>query len=165
MIKKPVFTPEELNSNIAYGMTTENNISKDELDSIQWLCEKSMNDDIKIDNLKNEVRESNVGIAHLKNQLKQAKEKLAEKEKELSIRTFEAEMNGITITKMRESKNQGKTDLVEEIKAFCEKNKDSNEYDYVVAYESDDPDFYSDSLPYLKDFLNEKISQLKGEKK
>ena len=50
-IKKPTYTAEELNSNIAYGMTSENNITRDELNSIQWLCEKSMNDDIKIANL------------------------------------------------------------------------------------------------------------------
>jgi hypothetical protein len=43
--KLPKYTPEELNSNIAYGMTSVDNITQDELDSIQWLCEKSANDD------------------------------------------------------------------------------------------------------------------------
>lgn len=54
-IKKPIYTAEELNSNIAYGMTTINNITQAELNSIQWLCEKSMNDDIKIKNLQSQL--------------------------------------------------------------------------------------------------------------
>ena len=54
-IKRPVYTPEELNSNIAYGMTGVNNINKEELESIQWLCEKSMNDDIKIKELEEKL--------------------------------------------------------------------------------------------------------------
>lgn len=54
-IKKPIYTAEELNSNIAYGMTTINNITQSELNSIQWLCEKSMNDDIKIKNLQSQL--------------------------------------------------------------------------------------------------------------
>jgi hypothetical protein len=37
--KIPQYTPSQLNSNIACGLTKENNISKDELDSVQWLCE------------------------------------------------------------------------------------------------------------------------------
>lgn len=56
-IKKPEFTATELNSNIAYGMTSVNNITKEELDSIQWLCEKSMNDDIKITYLQSQLAE------------------------------------------------------------------------------------------------------------
>lgn len=54
-IKRPVYTSEELNSNIAYGMTGVNNINKEELESIQWLCEKSMNDDIKIKELEEKL--------------------------------------------------------------------------------------------------------------
>lgn len=54
-IKKPPYTPEELNSNIAYGMTGVNNINEDELKSVQWLCEKSMNDDIRIKELEEKL--------------------------------------------------------------------------------------------------------------
>lgn len=54
-IKKPPYTPEELNSNIVYGMTGVNNINKDELESVQWLCEKSINDDIKIKELEEKL--------------------------------------------------------------------------------------------------------------
>ena len=38
-IKKPKCSPIELDSNIAYGMTSVNNITQDELDSVKWLCE------------------------------------------------------------------------------------------------------------------------------
>lgn len=65
-IKKPKFTATELNSNIAYGMTSVNNINQDELDSIQWLCEKSMNDDIKITYLQSQLAEKEKEIEQLK---------------------------------------------------------------------------------------------------
>lgn len=54
-VKKPVYNAKELNSNIAYGVTSVNNINQDELNSIQWLCEKSMNDDILITELKEQL--------------------------------------------------------------------------------------------------------------
>lgn len=56
-VKKPIYNAKELNSNIAYGMTSVNNITQDELDSIQWLCEKSMNDDTQIAELKKQLEE------------------------------------------------------------------------------------------------------------
>ena len=54
-IKKPPYTPEELNSNIVYGMTGVNNINEDELKSVQWLCEKSINDDVRIKELEEKL--------------------------------------------------------------------------------------------------------------
>ena len=40
MDKKPVYTAQEILSNIVYGMTSVNNINQDELDSIQYICEQ-----------------------------------------------------------------------------------------------------------------------------
>ena len=67
MIKKPQYTPQEINSNIAYGMTSVNNITQDELNSIQWLCEKSMNDDYTIAELKHQLEEKDKEIEYQEN--------------------------------------------------------------------------------------------------
>lgn len=60
---------------------------------------------------------------------------------------------------------QDKIDLIKEIIDYCETYKNSNEYDYVVCYESDDPDYHDNTRAYLKDYLEKKLTQLKkGEK-
>ena len=63
--KIPQYTPLQINSNIAYGLTKEDNISRDELDSIQWLCE---------------------AYEHQNKQISDLEAKLTEKEKEITER-------------------------------------------------------------------------------
>lgn len=55
-IKQPVYSAQELNTNIVTGQTSVNNIDQDELNSIQWLCEKSMVDDEMINHLKSDLK-------------------------------------------------------------------------------------------------------------
>lgn len=50
-------------------------------------------------------------------------------------------------------------ELLQDILNFCEQHKDSNEYDYVVAYEPDDFQFISTGA-YLKDYIHEKMTKL-----
>ena len=37
-----MYSAEEINSNIAYGITSKNNITKEELESIQRICEENI---------------------------------------------------------------------------------------------------------------------------
>lgn len=75
------------------------------------------------------------------------KQQLAEKEHELDIRTFEAEMNAITITKMRESKHQDKI-------SFCiEQLEKVKEYVIKCVEEF--------SCVYVEDMLDEIDNQIK----
>lgn len=55
-------------------------------------------------------------------------------------------------------------ELLNDILNFCEENKSSNEYDYVIDYEPDDIQFIS-TRPYLKNFINDKIAKIKGDTK
>lgn len=52
---------------------------------------------------------------------------------------------------------------LEKVKEFCEKNRNSDEYNYVVQYEKDDSAFSNNYL-YLKDYIDDQLKSLKGEK-
>lgn len=82
IIKKTIYSPEELNSNIAYGMTSINNITQEELDSIQWLCEVFINLNYYFKNSKfKDVNTLIKSYKDLEKEFTKAKQQLAEKEK------------------------------------------------------------------------------------
>lgn len=55
-LKKPQYKPIELNSNIVYGITSVDNISQAELDSIQWLCEAYEHQNKQIADLEGHIK-------------------------------------------------------------------------------------------------------------
>lgn len=64
---------------------------------------------------------------------------------------------------LKQSQNQLVISKLREIENWCEKHKDSDEYDYMVTYSPDKEDA-SGCTDYLEDYIDNQIKELKGEK-
>ena len=68
------------------------------------------------------------------------------------------------IRQLKQSQKQLAVSELEKVENWCEEHEYSDDFDYVITYEYDEEDG-SGNVDYLKDYIDNQIKSLKGEKK
>lgn len=92
----------------------------------------------------------------------QLREDLCRKDEQIADLQHKLKVSEQELTELKQSQERLAITKLEKAKEFCEKNKNSDEYNYVIQYEKDDLAFSNDYL-YLKDYIDDQLKELKGE--